>query len=112
VLFQRLNEVYNAASQSDGNYKFNLDTRTATSDSVVANGVTINSGALFDFSGVGHRRLLIGTIFIVIDNISANPIAGTFSNLPNQSTFISRGNTYLVSYEGGDGNDLTLTVVL
>ena len=97
--------------QSDGNYKFNLDTRTVTSDSVVANGVTINSGALFDFTGVGHRRLPIGTIFIVIDNTSANPIAGTFSNLPDQSTFIIRGNKYQVSYQGGDGNDLTLTVV-
>ena len=38
--------------QSDGNYKFNLDTRTATSDGVVANGVTINSGARFGFGGL------------------------------------------------------------
>jgi len=97
--------------QSDGIYKFDLDTRTATSDVVVANGVTIDSAALFDFSSVGHRRLPIGTIFIVIDNISANPITGTFSNLPDQSTFIINGNEYQVSYQGGDGNDLTLTVV-
>ena len=97
--------------QSDAIYKFNLKSSTAESDSVVANGVTINSAALFEFTGVGHRRLLIGTIFIVIDNISANPIAGTFSNLPDQSTFIINGNKYQVSYQGGDGNDLTLTVV-
>ncbi len=98
--------------QSDAIYKFNLKSSTAESDSVVANGVTINSAALFDFTGVGHRRLPIGTIFRVIDNISANPIAGTFSNLPDQSTFIIKGNKYQVSYQGGDGNDLTLTVVL
>ena len=96
--------------QSDGNYKFNLDTRTATSDSVVANGVTINSGARFGFGGIGHRRLPIGTVFTVIENISPNPVTGTFSNLPDQSTF-TKGNTYQASYQGGDGNDLTLTVV-
>ena len=97
--------------QSDAIYKFNLKSSTAESDSVVANGVTINSAALFDFTGVGHRRLPIGTIFRVIDNISVNPIAGTFSNLPDQSTFIIKGNKYQVSYQGGDGNDLTLTVM-
>jgi len=95
---------------SDGNYKFNLNTRTAKSDSVVANGVTINSGARFGFGGIGRRKLLIGTIFTVIANTSANSIAGTFSNLPDQSTF-TKGNTYRASYHGGDGNDLTLTVV-
>ena len=93
------------------NLQVQLENQHSKSDSVVANGVTINSGALFDFSGVGHRRLPIGTIFSVIDNISANPIAGTFSNLPDQSTFIINGNKYQVSYQGGDGNDLTLTVV-
>src|SRR5439155_19436867 len=47
----------------------------------------------------------------VIDNTSASPIAGTFSNLPDGGTFTSNDNTYQVSYEGGDGNDLTLTVL-
>ena len=42
--------------------------------------------------------------------LSALPIAGTFSNLPDDGTFTSNDNTYQVSYEGGDGNDLTLTV--
>jgi len=96
--------------QSDGNYKFNLNTRTAKSDSVVANGVTINSGARFGFGGIGHRTLPIGIVFTAIENTSANPIVGTFSNLPDQSTF-TKGNTYQASYHGGDGNDLTLTVI-
>jgi hypothetical protein len=49
-------------------------------------------------------------VFTVIDNTSANPIGGNFSNLPDASIFISNGNNFLVNYEGGDGNDLTLTV--
>jgi autotransporter-associated beta strand protein len=97
--------------QSDAIYNFNLNSKTAKSDSVVANGATINNGAEFTFTDVAHRRLPIGTVFTVIENTSANPIAGTFSDLPDGSTFTSNGNTYQVNYEGGDGNDLILTVV-
>jgi autotransporter-associated beta strand protein len=97
--------------KSDAIYKFNLNSDTAKSDSVVSNGVTINSGAQFAFTDVAHGTLPIGTVFTVIGNTSANSITGTFSNLPDGSTFSSNGNTYQVSYEGGDGNDLTLRVV-
>ena len=97
--------------KSDAIYKFNLNSDTAKSDSVVSNGVTIHSGAQFTFTDVAHGTLPIGTVFTVIDNTSGNSITGTFSNLPDGSTFSSHGNTYQVNYEGGDGNDLTLTVV-
>jgi hypothetical protein len=50
-------------------------------------------------------------MFIAISNTSANPIAGTFANLSDGSTFTAGRNNYQVSYSGGDGNDLTLTVV-
>ena len=97
--------------KSDGTYKFELNSDTRNADGVIAHGVTIHSGAQFTFTDVAHGTLPIGTVFTVISNISANPIAGTFSNLPDGSTFTSSGNTYQASYEGGDGNDLTLTVV-
>jgi hypothetical protein len=35
-------------------------------------------------------------------------MAGTFSNLPDGGTFTSNDSTYQVSYERGDGNNLTL----
>jgi len=73
--------------------------------------VTINSGATLDFNGTIHGRLTPGLVFTVIKNTSANPISGAFSNLPDGSTIVLAGNTLQASYEGGDGNDLTLTVV-
>jgi autotransporter-associated beta strand protein len=96
---------------SDGIYRVKVNSSSATSDEVSAYGVTINSGAQFAVADLGTGTLPTGTVFTVIDNTSANPIAGTFSNLADGSTFTSNGNTYQVSYEGGDGNDLTLTVV-
>jgi hypothetical protein len=48
---------------------------------------------------------------VVINNTSATPIAGRFGNLPDGATVTVGSNTFLANYEGGDGNDLTLTVV-
>ena len=96
---------------ADGIYNYQLNTRNAKADTVVANGVTINSGAIFSFLGFGNRPLPTGTAFTVIDNRSAQPIAGTFFNLADGSTFTANGNTFQANYEGGNGNDLTLTVV-
>jgi hypothetical protein len=79
-------------------------------DRIVADGVTIN-GASFLFSDLGHGKLSFGARLIIINNSSASPISGAFSNLADNSIFSNDGNTYEVSYEGGTGNDLTLTVV-
>ena len=78
---------------------------------MIAKGVTIESGAQFDFQQIGNSGLSSGSVFTVISNTSVIPITGTFANLPDNSTFTVGRNNYQVSYEGGDGNDLTLTVV-
>ena len=92
-------------------YTYRAKRNRASTDLVVANGVTINSGAILDFDGTIHGRLTPGLVFTVISNTSANPINGTFTNLPDGSTIVLAGNSFQASYEGGDGNDLTLTVV-
>jgi len=97
--------------QLDSTYKFELKSSTATAEKVVANGVTINGGSLFSFTDLGSAMLPTGTVFTVIDNTAATSIAGTFANLADGSTFTIGSNTFQASYEGGDGNDLTLTVV-
>ena len=80
-------------------------------DEVIANGVTITGGATLTVDGIIRGRLPVGTTFTVISNTAATPIAGTFANLPDGSIITIHGNHLQASYEGGDGNDLTLTVV-
>jgi hypothetical protein len=65
----------------------------------------------FTFVDTGSGTLATGTVFTVINNTSTNPIAGTFSNLPNGSILTSNGTNFKVRYTGGTGNDLTLKVV-
>jgi len=96
---------------SRSTYQCVLNRRTPIAGEITALGVTINSGASFTFVDVGTGTLTVGTVFTVINNTSANPVFGTFSNLSDGSVFTSNGNNFQVSYTGGDGNDLTLTVV-
>jgi autotransporter-associated beta strand protein len=91
-------------------YNSVLKRSTPTASRVSALGVTINSNAQFVFVDSGTGTLAAGTAFTVINNTSASPIFGTFSNLPNGSTFTSNGTSFKVSYTGGTGNDLALTV--
>jgi autotransporter-associated beta strand protein len=97
--------------KADSTYSYKLNTANARADQVIAKGVTIQSGAQFTMQSLGNRRLPVGTIFTAISNTSANPITGTFANLLDGSTFTAGRNNFRVSYEGGDGNDVTLTVV-
>jgi autotransporter-associated beta strand protein len=97
--------------QLDSTYKFELKSSTTAADKVVANGVTIIDGAILSFTDLGSGVLPTGTVFTTVDNTAATPIAGTFANLPDGSTITIGSNTFRANYEGGDGNDLTLTVV-
>jgi len=98
--------------QADGTYTYNFTAKESQlrTDLVVASGVTIN-GAAIAISGTIQDELAIGTILLVISNTSPNPISGTFSNLADGGIVNIGGNNLQASYTGGDGNDLTLTVV-
>src|SRR5438477_760398 len=65
---------------------------TAVAGKVAALGVIINSGVPFTFVDTGTGILPIGTVFTVINNTSASPIAGRFSNLSHGLIFTSNGN--------------------
>ena len=94
---------------ADGSYLWRVRAKGPNSDKLVANGVTIEGGA--QITGLGRGTLTAGTMFTAINNTAATPIAGTFGNLPDGGTLQIGNNTYQANYEGGDGNDLTLTVV-
>ena len=91
-------------------YECEINTITASADQVQARGVRIRRGANFIFVVTGSEPLSAGTVFTIIDNRSSAPIHGNFDNLPDNFTLNDGENNLQVSYEGGDGNDLTLTV--
>jgi hypothetical protein len=96
---------------ADGTYNCGLNSSSATANEVIANGATITSGAVFASADFGATVLPLGTVFTVINNTAATPISGTFSNLADGATVTVGSNTFQADYQGGTGNDLTLTVV-
>jgi autotransporter-associated beta strand protein len=95
---------------SSATLRTRINSNNSAAGAIVANGVTI-SGAQFSANDVGNTKLPLGTVLTAINNTSATPISGTFANLPDGETITIRSNTFQANYEGGDGNDLTLTVV-
>lgn len=96
--------------QDDGSYTCTLSTKKLQGDKVAALGVTIEPGAVFKLQTLAKKRLAAGQNFVVLNNTAATPIIGRFSNLADGATLKSGNNKFQASYEGGDGNDLTLTV--
>ncbi len=59
-----------------------------------------------DFAAYG------GTQYVLINNDGyADPVAGTFDSLPEGSVINSLQGQFVLSYQGGDGNDVVLTAV-
>lgn len=99
---------------SDAKFAFELNGATGIADKVVANGITINSNSVFEFTLIGGGgNLAIDDQFVIMDNTAAGSISGTFSNLTAGGTFDAGGGlTFSVSGASGSyGNDLVLTVV-
>jgi fibronectin-binding autotransporter adhesin len=92
-------------------YTFKAKRNRFKIDKVIANGVMINGGATINLSGTTQGQLTQGMVLTLIKNTAVTPIAGAFANLPDGGIVTINGNNFQASYSGGDGNDLTLTVV-
>ncbi|MEI8020751.1 MAG: hypothetical protein WCH39_21285 [Schlesneria sp.] len=57
----------------------------------------------------------VGTNITIVNNTSNQPIAGTFTNLPQggsiTTTYLGQQYAFTANYAGGDGNDLVLTSI-
>jgi autotransporter-associated beta strand protein len=95
---------------ADATYRVTMNSSTPAVDKVNAKGFRIRGGLILFNDGAGSV-LPRGTVFSVIDNSATTPISGTFSNLADGATVTVGSNTFQADYQGGDGNDLTLTVV-
>jgi autotransporter-associated beta strand protein len=51
----------------------------------------------------------VGNAFTIINNDGTDPVAGTFTGLPQNATFHIGGEQFTISYTGGTGNDVVLT---
>lgn len=87
------------------------DIAGSQSDRVSVTGpVTLGSNSTIVIT-VASGSPMPGDQFTIIDNDAADPVSGTFKDLPEGTIIPLAPWNFRVSYIGGDGNDVTLTEV-
>ena len=83
---------------------------SAPGQQIIANGtVTLTNPTL----NIDISPLIVqpGQSITLIDNDGADPVQGTFLNLPEGAIFNAGSVQYRISYSGGTGNDVVVTVL-
>lgn len=68
------------------------------------------TGGTLNLSRWNNFTPSLGQTYTIIDNDSADAVIGTFAGLAQGATITVDGHTFTISYTGGTGNDIVLTV--
>lgn len=104
--------VFNATTFSAGVFRTRLDGPAGSGmfGQLVTNGLSLNPLAtLLDLDV--NTAPSTGDVYRIIDNTGGSAVQGTFLDLPEGATFVASGYAWRISYAGGTGNDVTLTVL-
>lgn len=80
----------------------------AAGEQVITTGTVTLDAPTLDLINTGAQA---GDSITLIDNDGTDPVQGTFANLPEGATFSSGGTLYRITYAGGTGNDVVVTVL-
>lgn len=94
---------------ADATYAVEYNSASAVFDKLVTNGLTLQNAKL-TLTDLGGGTVLTSGSWTIVDNTSADPVAGTFLGLAEGSTVSDGVNTFKISYIGGTGNDVTLSI--
>ena len=97
--------------ESTAIFRLEINTDTFASDRVIANGLDLADGATLFALDLGSARLAPGVTFMIAENTSSNATNGFFSGLGEGTQFAIGSSSFAISYQGGNGNDITLTSV-
>lgn len=90
--------------QSGGRFETHIT--PAAGDRLTVGGNVTLSGALDIIAAPG---IASGTSFTILNKTSAGAVSGAFAGKPQGGTFSAGGYVWLISYTGGDGNDVVVT---
>jgi fibronectin-binding autotransporter adhesin len=102
----------NVTFTASGQYAVDLNGPTAGAgyDQLNVRGTTSLANASLVVNPGGALPATIGDQFTILNNDGADAITGTFNGLSNGSLFTVGGYTFRINYNGGDGNDVVLSL--
>lgn len=105
----------------NGTYKFDLggtDPCTGYDQLIVKNAANVTTAVTLDSNNsvlttnrYNNYTPKQNQVFVIINQAGSAAVSGTFKGLPEGATFSQNNITFKISYKGGDGNDVTLTVM-
>jgi autotransporter-associated beta strand protein len=110
-----INVVGNFTSTGTLASEFTKPITTATAGSNydqvnITGGVSLGGTLNLSFSGTGS--IADREVFTLVNNDGSDAVTGQFTNYPtNGMTFTADGHAWVIFYDGGTGNDVTLTTV-
>ncbi len=95
-----------------GTYDFEIGGTTACTqyDQIKVTGAVTLDGTLTPILFESYKPK-VGEKYVIISNDGADAVSGTFNDVAEGGTVTANGYSYKVSYVGGDGNDVELTVL-
>jgi autotransporter-associated beta strand protein len=101
----------NLTIQSQGTFVVDAaGANTGAYDQIVVTG-TVTLGGNLTLTLDGNFTAAVGDRLLVILNDLSDAVSGTFAGLPDETEFTAGPATFRIDYQGGDGNDVALTVV-
>lgn len=98
-----------------GTYNVQMQTPGTTAgtdyDQIVVTGTVNLSGGSLDPELLNGFQPSVGQAFKIIDNQGGSAVNGTYNGLPEGAVFAVGSTKFQITYKGGDGNDVLLTVV-
>ena len=88
-----------------------LDAAHAGYDQIVVKGTVSLDQAVLDLTLLDGFDPVLGTTFTIIDNDGTDSVVGTFKGLAEGAAIVVNRDTFEISYRGGDGNDVVLTLI-
>ncbi len=101
----------NLTQASTATFQIRLNSSTVGSgyDQLTVNGTTVSLNGALDL--ICGPNLAPGSTFTILNKTSTGAITGTFAGKANNSTFTDDGYTFQITYAGGTGNDIVLTLI-
>jgi hypothetical protein len=59
-----------------------------------------------------NYKATVGEKYVIVNNDGSDAVTGTFAGLTEGATFAVGDGQFRISYVGGDGNDIELTVLV
>lgn len=93
--------------KSDATYTAEINLADSTGDKITVSSVTLENSPNLTVSGTAGT-LPFGTYYTLINNTGTGAVTGTFNGLPEWASITVGGYNFLITYAGGDGNDVVL----